>query len=411
MGRRSETGGVTPLGDRIQVRFTWKGEDLRPTLNLKPNAANLRHARRQREQIVAEIKAGTFRLADHFPDYKFARRHEEEAPEGERTFKDWALLWGQLMARSLEHSSLTVYKRHLNAYWVSAWGHLSPTAITYEMVLQRLAFLAEDRLDEATGDIAKGIGRKTQNNILIPLRGVFELVCKATPKLADPTAGIDNLKVQKAPPDPFAPDEVEVVLAQIRKTEGDELADYYEFALFAGLRGSEQIALPWARVDMRSMSCVVAEARVLAKDKARTKTNKERTVEFNARAAAVIERQRARTQLQKHGKVFATAGQPDKPWHDEQIQWRAWNRALKLSGVRYRAPKEARDTSVTMALQAGANPVWVAAQHGHSVQVMMRDYAKWIPQADRGRNLAAVNQALASSAQAGDRTDQDAVAS
>jgi len=40
--------------------------------------------------------------------------------------------------------------------------------------------------------------------------------------------------------------------------------------------------------------------------------------------------------------------------------------------------------------------VWVAAQHRHSVQVMLRDYAKWIPQADRGRNLAAVNQALAS---------------
>ena len=63
--------------------------------------------------------------------------------------------------------------------------------------------------------------------------------------------------------------------------------------------------------------------------------------------------------------------------------------------MRYRAPKECRDTSVTMALLAGASPVWVAAQHGHSVQVMLRDYAKWIPQADRGRNLAAVNQAIA----------------
>ena len=33
-------------------------------------------------------------------------------------------------------------------------------------------------------------------------------------------------------------------------------------------------------------------------------------------------------------------------------------------------------------------------QHGHSVQVMMRDYAKWIPSADRGANLAAVNAAI-----------------
>jgi integrase len=132
----------------------------------------------------------------------------------------------------------------------------------------------------------------------------------------------------------------------------------------------------------------------MAKDKERTKTHRERTVELNDRAAAAIERQRARTQLQPHGRVFATAGEPSKPWHDEQLQWRAWVRCLRRCGVRYRPPKEARDTSVTMALQAGCDPVWVAAQHGHSLQVMMRDYARWIPKADRGRNLAAVNRSL-----------------
>lgn len=52
--------------------------------------------------------------------------------------------------------------------------------------------------------------------------------------------------------------------------------------------------------------------------------------------------------------------------------------------------------SLSTQRQAGASPMWVAAQHGHSVQVMLRDYAKWIPRADRGRNLAAVNQALQS---------------
>jgi hypothetical protein len=67
---------------------------------------------------------------------------------------------------------------------------------------------------------------------------------------------------------------------------------------------------------------------------------------------------------------------------------------LKQAKVRYRPPKECRDTSVTLALQAGADPVWVAKQHGHSLTVMMKDYAKWIPGADRGRNLAAINRAL-----------------
>jgi integrase len=67
---------------------------------------------------------------------------------------------------------------------------------------------------------------------------------------------------------------------------------------------------------------------------------------------------------------------------------------LKRIGVRHRPPKECRDTSVTMALQAGADPYYVAAQHGHSLQTMMRDYAAFIPKGDRGRNLAAINAAL-----------------
>jgi len=137
----------------------------------------------------------------------------------------------------------------------------------------------------------------------------------------------------------------------------------------------------------------------MAKDKDRTKTYVERQVELNSRAAAVIDRQKARTMAQPHGLVFATAHKLDKPWHDGLTQWKTWVRVLRKCGVRYRAPKECRDTSVTLALLAGADVYWVAAQHGHSVTTMMRDYAAWIPKGDRGRNLRAVNQALEGPAQ------------
>jgi integrase len=66
----------------------------------------------------------------------------------------------------------------------------------------------------------------------------------------------------------------------------------------------------------------------------------------------------------------------------------------RLCGIRYRPPKECRDTSVTMALVAGADPLWVAQQHGHSYTVMIKSYAKWLPKADGGRNLRMVNAAL-----------------
>lgn len=46
MGRRSLTGGVTPIGrHRIQFDFTVDGRRYRPTLPWVPHEANLRRAR------------------------------------------------------------------------------------------------------------------------------------------------------------------------------------------------------------------------------------------------------------------------------------------------------------------------------------------------------------------------------
>jgi len=367
----------------------WQGKQVAPTLNLRPNAANLKHAAKLRESILHEISHGTFSFAKHFPDYKNRGQHQPTSEVQERTFNDWADVWERLAARELEHSSLEVYKRHMKAYWRPVFGEMHPERISHEMILEHLGELAAEH-EDAKGNMKAGLSRKTQNNIMIPLRAVFELICRQPSTLANPTEGIDNLKTQKAAPDPFEPDEVERILTTMRKKEGDELADYFEFSFFSGLRPSEQVALQWSDVDLVHNTVMVRRVRVMARNKDRTKTHVARLVELNDRAAGVIQRQRARTQM-KNVEVFWNP-HTGKVYRDEQTQRLAWTRVLKLCGVRYRPPKECRDTSVTLALMAGANPVWVANQHGHSLVVMMKDYAKWIPNADRGVNIAAVNR-------------------
>jgi len=156
----------------------------------------------------------------------------------------------------------------------------------------------------------------------------------------------------------------------------------------------------WDDVDLRSQTITIRRSRVLKQEKDRTKTHRSRTVELNDRAAAVIERQRPRTQL-AGGKVFMNPW-TGKAWNNGEEQRRDWMACLKRISVRHRPPKECRDASVTMALQAGADPYYVAAQHGHSLQTMMRDYAAFIPKGDRGRNLAALNAVLGN---AGNKTD------
>ena len=399
MGRRSTTGGVTPKGDRIQVRLEYRGREIRPTLALRPTATNLKHAARLRLQMLAEIDAGTFSLAHHFPDYPHTDQHDGDADERTRTFATWAEKWLALAARNREHSTLTVYRNHLNAYWVRPFGHLVPRRITHELLLTHLAQLASDRVNEETGQTEKALSRKTQNNILIPLRGVFELITKAGAVSVNPADGIDCLRVQTGNPDPFTAAEVDLILAELAKPRANKpsavaaaVHDYFEFSFFTGLRASEQIALTWADVDLRGRTVAIRRTRVLQKEKERTKTHRARIVELNDRAFASLERQRARTQL-AGGKVFLNPW-TGSAWNNTEEQRREWVDCLRRAGVRYRPPKECRDTSVTMLLTAGCDPYWVAAQHGHSIQTMQKDYAAWIPKADKGRNLQAANAAL-----------------
>lgn len=196
------------------------------------------------------------------------------------------------------------------------WGNLNPRLITHEKVQKRIATLAKGYTD-VEGRVHKPLSRKTQNNILIPLRGVFTLICKSLPHLPNPVAGVENLNAEVPPPDPFTPQEAELILQQLRK-RSEEVADYYEFAMFAGLRDSEQIALLWEDVDLVNMTLRIRRARVLGQSKTRTKTHCERIVELNARAAAVIERQRQRTQLAGQ-EVFMNPS-TGRPWHDDQGQ-------------------------------------------------------------------------------------------
>lgn len=103
--------------------------------------------------------------------------------------------------------------------------------------------------------------------------------------------------------------------------------------------------------------------------------------------------QRARTQTA--GKEVFRNPATGKAWHDEQGQRKEWAMTLRRCKIRHRPPKELRGSSVTFALMAGADPWYVARQRGHSLTVRIKDYAKWIPNADSGRNRNAINAAIA----------------
>lgn len=367
------SGGVKPHGNGIQLTIYYRGERLRPTLPITPTAGNLKYAARQLAEIRQRIRNGTFDPAEYFPEYRGLPKIGGTA----QTFEHYvgAFLAGQ-KAR-LSPSTLDVYRKVLKGFWLPRFRDRAVNGIRHSEIQSIMGETPWKSL-------------KTYNNWLSCLRRVFQLAAAdGLPK--DPTIGIEFAKVQKPDPDPLTPAEVDQVLAWLR-IHNHTYADYFEFAFYVGMRPSEQIALLWGDCDLRAGMITVQRARVQGVDRDSTKTAVSRQVELSVRAAAVLARQEARTRLAgKHVFLNPNTG---KRFADEQAQYNAWGSAIKALGLRYRVPYQARHTCATIMLMAGANPAWCAKQLGHSVQMFFRVYSKWIEGADRGREMAKVEQFL-----------------
>lgn len=48
-----------------------------------------------------------------------------------------------------------------------------------------------------------------------------------------------------------------------------------------------------------------------------------------------------------------------------------------------------------MMLMAGINHAWAAKQHGHSIEMFLRSYSKWIDGDDRGKELEKMEELIA----------------
>lgn len=55
-----------------------------------------------------------------------------------------------------------------------------------------------------------------------------------------------------------------------------------------------------------------------------------------------------------------------------------WAPALKTPGIRYRLPYNCRHTYATICLMSNMNPAFIAQQLGHSVQMLLTTYARWL---------------------------------
>lgn len=389
MGR--DGTGVEVRETSIRLAFSWQGKAYRETITdagqpIKPTAANVKRAHRLVGEIRAEIRAGVFDLAKHFPDSPRAKKPDFEV----KTFGKLATSWLETKG-GLAEATLGQYENAVGV-WKGLLGADTPLErLTYEL-------------------IATKIGKhpwaspKLLNNYLIPLRGILGMHYRGPLAQLDPMIGIENRKVVRRPPDPLTSEERDAILADMRKRYDVRVWAYFALAFYSGMRPEEIIALRWEDVDWRRQQVRVQRVRTFkGSERDGSKTHTVRDVELVPQAVEALKAMRPFTELKRdEGREVDIFENPTtgRPWHDERSQRdHYWKPTLKRLGIRARRAYCTRHTYCTVALMAGVNAAYIASQAGHSVKMLLEVYARWIPGADGGAQRKLLAQAMTGIAQ------------
>jgi integrase len=366
MGR---TGDGVEIRERsIRLSFTLHGKPERHTLMVNgapmaPTPANIKYAHRLAAEIRERIRNDTFSLAEYFP--------ASGAGSGSTlTVGGWLDTW--LGTQNVATSTRNGYESAVK-FWKAVttdkkaprpMGTMSVRALKLSHILTAIA-----SRPELTG--------KTVNNYVSVLRQALDLAVADRVLPANPAEDVPRQKHQKPPPDPFTMEEAERIIADMREHYPEPIYNMTEAWFFSGPRTGEVFGLRWINVELKQKRFTVAESIVAGEHKDSTKTDVAREVMMNSRALAAFTRQAKHTRMTgEHVWIDPRYG---TAWEDERAYRRSyWTPTLKRLGIRYRRPYNMRHTYATMMLMAGMTPAFCARQLGHSVEMFLRTYSKWL---------------------------------
>lgn len=369
----------------MRISFYYEGKRCRPMVKddlgrpLRPSKANVAYARKLMEEVKGKISSGEFVMAEYFP---------ESGEAGPTTVYKGLQTW--LAAQRIEGSTKAGYSAAVN-FWNNASYHETDLTVKMGQVPARQLKLSHIKTAIARRPDLSG---KTINNYVSVLRGAFELMVEDKVVRENPVSKVPSAKWQKDPPDPFTPQERDRIIAFAHTKHPGQVANMIQFWMWSGLRTSELIGLRWDNVDLTSGVVRVREAVVRLKRKT-TKTNVIRDVRLPSPAREALAAQKAHTFL-KGQEVFQDPRYLDA-WPKEQPFRRVfWAPMLKSLGIRYRRPYQCRHTYATVLLMDGRKPAWCAKQLGHTVEVFLRTYAKWIEGDEDDREMAELEKSIQS---------------
>lgn len=377
--------GVKKRDNSIRLSFTTRdGARHKKTYKLDgavlaPTGPNMKSAMKLVKDIKAEIKLGVFEMSRHFPDdvEVLAAAQAEQAKR--RTVAQQLDIW---------RSSLIVAPSTAEGYdtAVRFWKKAPASAPLKGQTWQDMPLIGEVPIDalvlsQIKAALASKAHRsgKTTNNYISVLKQALDLAVGDRLIPDHPAVGKPVRRTwQAGTPDPFSKAEVGLIVADMWSHYPAQVAAMCEFWFLTGLRTSELHGLRWGSVDLRQGTIHIHEVMVRGKSKATTKTNKDRQIKLPQRALDLLKAQKANTYLRGEH-VWDDPRNDGGPWVDERPFRRSyWTPTIKRLGIRYRKPYQCRHTNATMRLMAGQRLGYAAQQMGHTVDMFVHTYTRWI---------------------------------
>jgi integrase len=273
------------------------------------------------------------------------------------------------MQATCQRSTLAGYSSAIHYHLAPKFGVLPIAELTATIIKEWLTELS--------------CSNKRKNNILTPLRQLFEGMYLDEFIDKNPLDRVKNLTIHSREPEPFTGDEIASILNELE----DQQRNLIQFAFWSGLRTSELIAPRWQDVDLKHNRIFIRQAKVrdhIKGTKKGTKTKAgSREVTLQPQAREALLNQPALTG--KVSDIVFHDSRTGEPWKNDQVIRKVvWTPALKKAGIKDRNPYQTRHTFASTLLPRGENSLWVAQQMGHKDWGQIRKvYDQWIPQSTK----------------------------
>jgi integrase len=298
--------------------------------------------------------------------------------EGDATpFSVYASAWLErkkaTIARSTYGDYLSIWKRYILPYF----GNMPLCRVTRLDVEEFLGKLPD-------------ISAKRKNNILVPLKCLFNDATRRGDMEESPTEHIRRFREAKPFADPFSFPEMKRFLDHV----DPRYEAYFTTAFLTGMRPNEMIALKWASVDFEMRCITVREGRVLGIEGPPKTMSSCRDVDLLDPLLEVLRRHR-QTSRRDAGRVFTN--RHGNPLEVNNLRNRVWYPTIYKTGLRKRTMYQTRHTFASLMLSHGEDPLWVARMLGHtSLDMIFKHYGKFIrnrSRKDGGRFLEGLKAA------------------